>query len=109
MLLKKLPAQFLSSLPGGVEIAYSAIPRIKYLPAQLKSEVHHAFSQAMRTVWLVMIGISAAGLLSCLLLREEEMRRDMDERWGLQERKRGNSESIEKAEVNDIASTKEAV
>ena len=109
VLLNKLPEAFLDSLPGGVEIAYSAIPRIKELPEQLKGEVHHAFAQAMRTVWLVMVGVSGAGLLSCLLLREEEMRTDMDERWGLQERKRDASDSIENADVKDGASSEDAV
>ena len=54
--------------------------------------MQRAFANAIRLVWRVMIGIAGAGLVSCLLMKEEKLRTDMDEKWGLQERERGNKD-----------------
>ena len=43
------------------------------------------FARATRLIWQVMIGVSGAGLLSVFLMREEKLRQDMDEQWGLRE------------------------
>ncbi|KAI0654613.1 iron permease [Cubamyces menziesii] len=84
-LLKNLPDAFRVQSPGGVQIAYAVIPAISSLPATLKDEVRAVFARATRLIWQVMIGVSGAGLLSVLLMREEKLRQDMDEQWGLRE------------------------
>ncbi|KAJ8463952.1 hypothetical protein ONZ51_g9921 [Trametes cubensis] len=84
-LLKNLPDAFRAQFPGGVQIAYAVIPAISSLPATLKDEVRAVFARATRLIWQVMIGVSGAGLLSVLLMREEKLRQDMDEQWGLRE------------------------
>ncbi|KAI0759674.1 iron permease [Trametes elegans] len=88
-----LPASFTAALPAGVQVAYAAIPAIPALPPPLRSAVRAAFARALQLVWRVMAGLSGAGLLSCLLMGEVEMRKDsLDEKWGLQESVRGNGE-----------------
>ena len=52
-----------------------------------------AFARATRLVWLVMLGFAGAGLLSTLLMREETMKKSLDERWGLQEKVRGEGDA----------------
>ena len=51
-----------------------------------------AFARATRLVWFVMLGFAGAGLLSTLLMREETMKKSLDERWGLQEKVRGEGD-----------------
>ena len=60
----------------------------------------------MKMVWRVMIGVCGAGLLSCLLLREVPMRKDMDERWALQqneEREKDQGIVLEEGKRADIS------
>ncbi len=99
ILLRKLPADFIATLPQGVELAYAIIPQIPGLQPPFKDEVRHAFAQSTQLVWRVMLGISVAGLLSCLLMKEETLRTDMDEKWGLQEREK-NKSSTEAGKVS---------
>ncbi|GJE88925.1 MFS general substrate transporter [Phanerochaete sordida] len=80
----KLPEAFLATLPQGVQIAYSAIPQINALPDGLREEVRGAFAGSVRVIWQVLAGISGAGLLTCFLMEELPLRREMDETWGLQ-------------------------
>ncbi|KAI0353765.1 iron permease [Trametes cingulata] len=92
-LLHTLPPDFRATLPQGVQIAYAAIPSIPTLDEPLRSEVRAAFAQAMRLIWRIMIGISGAGLLTCLLMSEVELRKDsLDEKWGLQDDSSGRDE-----------------
>lgn len=84
-LQNRLPRSFQSSLPGGTETAYAIIPIIHTLPEPLKDQVRAAFAEGTHRIWIVMAGVSGAGLLSCLLMREVEMRKDMDSAWGLKE------------------------
>ncbi|KAI0654620.1 iron permease [Cubamyces menziesii] len=96
VLLQQLPKDFLATLPQGAEIAYSVIPSIKSIQdEQLKQQVRIAFANAVQLVWRVMIGISGAGLLSCLLMKEEQLRTDMDEQWGLQAREQNKADEVE--------------
>lgn len=69
-----------------MQIAYAVIPKISSLQEPLKSEVRAVFARATRLIWQVMIGISGAGLLTVFLMREERMRGNIDEQWGLQEK-----------------------
>ncbi|THH12814.1 hypothetical protein EW146_g7350 [Bondarzewia mesenterica] len=95
-LSKKLPAEFYAQFPAGAQLAYAAIPKIKDLSEPLKTQVRVAFADSMKVTWQVMIGISGAGLLSVLFMREVTMRSDMDDQWGLKEKKeKGRDESQE--------------
>ena len=87
VLLNKLPKSFTSQFPQGVQIAYAIIPTISRLPEPLKSQVRAAFALATRLIWQVMIGISGAGFLSVLLMRELKLREERDAQWGLQDEK----------------------
>ena len=85
VLQSRLPETLLSTLPDGAEIVYSVIPTIRTLDEPLKGQVIGAFVEATRRIWIVMAGISGIGFLSCFIMREEEMRIDMDSKLGLKE------------------------
>ena len=89
MLKRSLPASYLSTLPQGAAIAYAVIPQISSLPPALRAQVRDAFARATRTTWIALLCVSGAGILTCLLMREEVMRESLDEQWGLQDGKVG--------------------
>ncbi|KAI0701971.1 iron permease [Cytidiella melzeri] len=92
-LAKRLPAAFVSQFPGGSELAYAAIPVIVDLQDPLRTQVREAFAASLSLVWKVMIGISGAGLLSVLMLKEVPMNMEMNEKYGLHEEDRGSTKS----------------
>ncbi len=67
-------------------LAYSLVPQIRTLEEPLKTAVRVAFAESLKTTWQVMIGISAIGLLSCLLMRGIPLNLDLDESWALEEK-----------------------
>lgn len=85
---KRLPAEFVSSLPqGSISIAYSAIPRIAALEEPLRSQVRAAFAEGIRVIWFVMIGVAGVGLLFALLMDGVPMQAKMDQKWSVKEEK----------------------
>ncbi|KAF9457247.1 iron permease [Collybia nuda] len=84
-LKKRLPEEFVQSLPQGLELSYGAIPQISALAEPLRRQVRDAFSGSLAVLWQVLLGISALGLLSTLLMKELPMQTVVDERWGLNE------------------------
>lgn len=82
-LKKQLPAAFVAQFPGGVEIAYAAIPVVGTLPEPLRSQVRVAFADSIDVIWKVMIGVAGAGLLSVLLMKEVPMHTEKDDTYGL--------------------------
>ncbi|KAG8956433.1 hypothetical protein FRC00_004962 [Tulasnella sp. 408] len=87
-LKRKLPRAFLEGLgSGAVEITYAAIPAIRSLEEPTKTEVKQAFAGSLRVIWLVMAGISAAGTLLVLGMKEIKMHEVTDEDWGMKEEK----------------------
>ncbi|KAI8989638.1 iron permease [Trametes punicea] len=92
----ELPQAFLNTLPEGAQIAYAAIPTLASIQNEVVQEqVRAAFAHATRLVWHVMLGFSGAGLLSTLLMGEEQLKRSLDERWGLEDMDRKTSHSEE--------------
>ncbi|TBU29672.1 iron permease [Dichomitus squalens] len=86
VLSARLPRAYTRTLPRGQEFAYSIIPQIHRLQQPLQGEVRVAFADGTRLIWWVMLGMSVAGLLTCLLMREEEIKTSMDDTWALQEK-----------------------
>ena len=66
---------------------------IPSLEPELQREVREAFAASMSTVWKAMIGFSAAGLLTMLLMREVPMQTHTDEKYGLEGTGSGSSDS----------------
>ena len=97
-LKKKLPADFVAQFPGGVEIAYAAIPVIGGLPEPLRTAVRAAFADSMATIWKAMTGICALGLLSVLVLAEVPMPTHKDDKYGLQGEGQVVNGDVEKGE-----------
>ncbi|KAL1937975.1 hypothetical protein VTO73DRAFT_12725 [Trametes versicolor] len=83
VLTEKLPKSLTDTLPKDQEYAYQLIPTIPSMLEPQKSEVRAAFADGTKLIWQVMIGLSVAGLLTCLLMREEEMKTEMDETWAV--------------------------
>ncbi|OSC98129.1 iron permease [Trametes coccinea BRFM310] len=105
VLQNQLPQAFLVTLPEGAQIAYAAIPVISSIPdGDVRAEVRTAFAHATRLVWHVMVGFAGAGFLSTLLMREEEMKRSLDERWGLEDMDRKKAE-VSDCEVGEVLSS----
>ncbi|KAF7976442.1 hypothetical protein HWV62_6677 [Athelia sp. TMB] len=97
-LAKKLPAEFVAQLPGGVAGAYSSIPRIAALSEPLRTEVRTAFAQSIRVIWLVLIPFGGIGLMLALCMRQMKLETVTDEAWGMAHREK-KSESKEEALV----------
>lgn len=99
-LKRRLPAAFAAQFPAGAEIAYAAIPLVGALPEPLRTQVRAAFADSLRVVWQAMIGISGAGLLSVLLMREVPMHEVTDETYGLHDDRRPASDEEKTIEVD---------
>ncbi|KIP05973.1 hypothetical protein PHLGIDRAFT_73402 [Phlebiopsis gigantea 11061_1 CR5-6] len=88
----RLPEDFVQHFPGGVAIAYSAIPLIPTLDEPLRSQVRVAFADSIRVIWLVLIGVGALGLLSSLFMKGLPLHTQIDESWGIDGEKQGKVE-----------------
>lgn len=97
-LQQRLPSEFVSSLPQGTQLTYSIVPLISELSPQLQEQVRVAFAQSIALIWRIMIGFSAAGFVSCLLMQEVPLRISMDDTWGLREEK-GESSSRRDSDI----------
>jgi hypothetical protein len=62
-LKNRLPTSFLTQFSQGVEIAFETIPIIPSLNQLLKDDVRNTFGIALKVVWQVVLGISIAGML----------------------------------------------
>ena len=76
------------AIPGspnskGTQIAYAIIPVISEFAEPLRTQIRTAFANSLKLIWQVMTGLSAGGLLSCVLMKEVPMRVAMDESWTL--------------------------
>jgi hypothetical protein len=83
-LAQRLPVQFRVLFPQGAETAYSAIPLISSLQDPLRSAVRTAFADGLRTMWFVLIGISALGLACSLLMEAIPLHTKTDDEWGVE-------------------------
>ncbi|GAA6054816.1 putative Vacuolar basic amino acid transporter 5 (putative) [Rhodotorula toruloides] len=86
-LAQTLPQEFLERVGGRGDEAFAAIPGIKDLPEPLRTAVKTSFARSTRTIWFFCLGITAAGLLISLLMKDIPLATTTDEeRWGLKER-----------------------
>ncbi|KAJ3557850.1 hypothetical protein NM688_g1248 [Phlebia brevispora] len=84
-LKRRLPAAFLTGLPGGAAIAFSAIPVIGTLPEPMQGEVREAFAGSIIIIWQVMVGIAGIGLLASFAMKGLPLHAAVDEKWGIHE------------------------
>ncbi|EKM52295.1 uncharacterized protein PHACADRAFT_176318 [Phanerochaete carnosa HHB-10118-sp] len=101
-LTHRLPAAFLAQFPGGVSLAYAAIPAIRTLDEPLKQEVRVAFAQSLRVVWEVSIGIAGLGLLSTLLMKGLPLHTQIDEKWALEEANAPRPVDVELEQTSEL-------
>ena len=81
-LKRNLPASFLKRFPQGVEIAFETIPIIPRLSQPLKDAVRNTFGIALKVVWQVVLGISIAGMLCSVGVKQLKLHTEIDEDWG---------------------------
>ena len=81
-LKNKLSASLLTQLPHGTEIAFATIPIISSLKQPLKDDVRDTFGIALKMVWQVVLGISVAGMLFNIGIKELDLHTNIDEDWG---------------------------
>lgn len=96
----RLPASFTDQFPGGVAIAYSAIPVIPSLPEPLQSDVKTAFAASLRVLWYVTIGLAGLGALASAAMQGMQLSDKTDEAWALEKegkREEGEGEKREAA------------
>lgn len=133
VLAKKLPQAYLDTVPGGTAGAYSSIPLIRGLEEPLKMQVRDAFAQSLRVVWIVMIPFVRSALPSCasqrvpthprltrsrppqaglgflvaLLMKSLALNSTVDENFGVKAKKLDSVDSLERADREQLASTRE--
>lgn len=71
---------------SGSQFVYALIRQIPGFPVATRVEIQKVFADGLRTIWYVMIGASTLGFISCFLMKEVEMRKALDETWGLQQK-----------------------
>ena len=81
-LKKNLPASFIARFPEGVEVAFATIPIIPTLDSALRDEVKNTFGEALKVVWQMVLGISIAGFLLSLGMRQLQLHTEIDVDWG---------------------------
>ena len=86
--------------PEGAELAYSVIPKIPTLSPELREQTQQAFAESLHLVWVVMVALCGAGMLSVALIKDFSLRKTTDKQWGLKEKeKNGNSHSVDVTEA----------
>jgi hypothetical protein len=116
-LKKNLPASFIAQFPEGLEIAFATIPIIPKLSPPLRDVVRDTFGNALKVVWQAVLGMSIAGFLFSLGMRQLELHTVIDEDWGrkdLDVTQRSDSEdfplpSTAEATVTPVEKTKDEV
>jgi hypothetical protein len=81
----RLPTHFIDTFGSGAQLTYAIIQKVGSLPAELRDQVRGVFADGLQIVWYTMLGMSALGLLSCLLMEEIPLRNALDESWGMDE------------------------
>lgn len=100
-LKRRMPAEFLASLPGGPGTAYSHITEISSIPEPLRTQVRIGLSDSIKYIWIVLIAFSAAGLLWSFCQKPMPLNGTTDEAWGLVEKKQ-DKEMQEKKSDNIV-------
>ncbi|KAJ8296709.1 Efflux pump FUS6 [Rhodotorula toruloides] len=105
---KHLPQAYLDMVPDGVAGAYSSIPLIRTLEEPLKTEVRHAFAQALRIVWLVMVPFAGLALILSFFMDALPLNTAKDENFGVKQKKGGSPDDVEKADVPPAVASEDA-
>ena len=91
-LARRLPAAVLASTNGGTALAYAVIPEIPTLAPALRAQTQQAFCDALREVWIVMLALCGAGVLTVAVIRDFPLRKTTDRSWGLKEKQARDAE-----------------
>lgn len=95
----KLPQELLSMFPEGTELAYNVIPKIAGLSPELRAQTQKAFADSLHLVWVIMLALCGAGMLSVALLKEFPLRKTTDKQWGLKEKSEQQRAADEEASM----------
>ncbi|EMD35286.1 hypothetical protein CERSUDRAFT_116088 [Gelatoporia subvermispora B] len=104
-LKRRLPPSFADTFPGGVALAYGAIPEVADLPAPVRDAVRAAFAQSIAVIWRVMIAVAALGLVASAVMKDVPMHAETDQNWGLEK----SGEAERRGEQENEVEEKESV
>ncbi|KAJ6558362.1 major facilitator superfamily domain-containing protein [Mycena capillaripes] len=90
-LTRRLPAAFVTHVPGGAAVAYALIPQIEALPPAVRLGVQEAFAESLAVVWAVLVALAGAGLLASLFMEGLPLHTKLDRRWALQQDRRART------------------
>ncbi|GAA5958888.1 hypothetical protein JCM3765_000766 [Sporobolomyces pararoseus] len=90
---KLLPPGFAERFGSG-EIAFAAIPVIKTLDEPLKTQVRIAFTDSIKTIWQVMVGVACLGFVVSLAIKSLPLTMERDENWGLEDTRKKSNEEV---------------
>lgn len=76
-----LPEEIVSQSGASTGLLYPIIPRIGSFPEPLQATVRQAFLSGLRPVWVAVATLSAAGLLSSLIMQDVPMHIYTDKKW----------------------------
>lgn len=85
--------------PEGTELAYNVIPKIAGLTPELRAQTQKAFADSLHLVWVIMLALCGAGMLSVALLKEFPLRKTTDKQWGLKEKSEQQRAADEEASM----------
>ncbi|KAJ7596369.1 Mfs1.2 [Mycena floridula] len=68
------------------DLTYAVITSIREMPEDARIELQNVFAESMRTLWLVMLGISAVGLVSSLMMEGLPLHTNTDEAWAMEKK-----------------------
>ncbi len=90
-------------LADGSAYGFASTGVAQSLPSDVKSKVLGVYTDALKTVWQVGLAFSLAGFLAVLLVKQFDMSRKNEAKFGLEEKPANNSAKTEKREEKLIA------
>ncbi|KDR72247.1 hypothetical protein GALMADRAFT_143106 [Galerina marginata CBS 339.88] len=81
--LPNMPFIDVKSHEGG-QLAYSIIPQIPKLPADLKLPVQTAYLQSLRQLWVAFTIFGALGMATVFMMKSYPLKRVLDAKWGIE-------------------------
>ncbi|KAI5481846.1 MFS multidrug transporter [Pseudohyphozyma bogoriensis] len=82
-LLKKAPAAFLDYFPSVQEAGFTGIATVDHLQEPFKSSVQAAYADSIAVIWMVSIGLGAAGLIATMFITKVALTAETTNEFGV--------------------------
>lgn len=87
-----------SELSGGHAYGFASMGGVQKLPLPTRNAVLGIYTDALKTVWQVAIGFALAGFLAVFAVKQYDMSRKAESKFGLEEDKAAKAKDIEEGE-----------